>query len=724
VIDSFEYLVREPIAATLKLRADLIFTPDLGRDLPGYTVEDPLRGKFFHLGAAEYTFLMQLDGRRSIAEAVGRAAVRLGPQALSEHEALALCHWAMESQLAQPLGGDGTARIAAAAARQERQRVRAMANPLCVRIPLFDPDRLLSQMVKWCGPLFTWPATAVWIGLVGWALYLVVVGWSRAETSAAVILDRDNWLRLAAAWVLLKVLHETAHGLACKRFGGTVGSAGITFLFFMPLAYVDVTSSWRCRSKWQRMATAAAGIYADLFAASIATLVWAVASPGIVQSVALSIAVTAGASTLVFNANPLVRFDGYFILSDLLEIPNLYACSRQWMADFVQTRLLGLETATPAWPRTKAWIIRVYAVAALAWRIVFFLTFALGLVGMFGHLGMILAAMLLGFGWGVPAVQAVRRLMEAATGKAIDVPRVAASAAASAAALVILGAILLLPGRVAAPAVVDYAPLSVVRASAPGFVEEILVASGDALLPGQPIAVLRNEELASDLADLELARDGSLVRSSMFLQAHESAKLQAEAADRAAIEKKIGELKSRVAALTVRAAVAGRIYARNLDALRGRYLQAGDEIAVLGSEEAKELLIAVPQDDFELFDSHLRGDVRARTAAGDCLAARLTRIDPCGSSELPHAALGAAVGGPLAVKPAEETGEKPEQKCELVSPVFVGKAALTAGDSRRLSAGQLATVSFRTAEEPIAVRIYRCLERWIGRNLHVSRPGG
>ena len=208
---------------------------------------------------------MQLDGRRSIAEAVGRAAVRLGPQALSEHEALALCHWAMESQLAQPLGGEGTARIAAAAARHERQRVRAMANPLCVRIPLIDPDRLLSRIAPWCGWVFTWPALAVWIGMVGYALYLAGSGWARIESSAAVILDRDNWLRLAAAWVLLKVLHETAHGLACKRYGGTVGSAGITFLFFMPLAYVDVTSSWRCRSKWQRIATAAAGIYAELF---------------------------------------------------------------------------------------------------------------------------------------------------------------------------------------------------------------------------------------------------------------------------------------------------------------------------------------------------------------------------------------------------------------------------------------------------------------------------
>ena len=164
--DSAAHHVREPITATLKLREDLVFTPDLADERPRYTVEDPLRGKFFSVGIPEYTFLIQLDGRRSIAEAVGCAAVRLGPHALSEHEALALCHWAMESQLAEPLGGDGTARIDAAAARQERRQFWAMANPLCMRIPLIDPDRLLSRIVGWCGWVFTWPAFAVWIGMV------------------------------------------------------------------------------------------------------------------------------------------------------------------------------------------------------------------------------------------------------------------------------------------------------------------------------------------------------------------------------------------------------------------------------------------------------------------------------------------------------------------------------------------------------------------------------
>ena len=310
------------------------------------------------------------------------------------------------------------------------------------------------------------------------------------------------------------------------------------------------------------------------------------------------------------------------------------------MADFVQMHLLGRETATPAWPPAKAWIIRIYAVAALAWRVLFFLTLALALVGILGHLGMVLAVLLLGFAWGVPAVQTVCRLSRTAAGKPINVRRMATSLAVSVAAFVIIGTILARPGCVRAPAVVEYAPLSIVRASAPGFVEKIFVASGDAVVPGQPIAVLQNDELKAELADLELARSESLVKSRVLVQGQELVKLEVEAADRAAIEKKIGELKTRVGSLTVRAAVAGRIDARNLDALRGRYLQAGDEIAVLGSEEAKELLVAVRRTTFALFANRLgAGDVRAAPASGDYVAARLTSLDPRGSSELPHAAL-------------------------------------------------------------------------------------
>ncbi len=372
--------VREVLAAVVALRDDLAFTPDISREPAGYTIEDRLRGKYYRVGISEYTFLSLLDGRTSIAEALGVAAGKLGPHALAEHEVLAMCRWALDCQLAYPVESDQAARLGEVALKNDGRRLFSLLNPLAIQLPLIRPDRLLTGLSRRVGWVFSPWFFAAWSLLVLCALYFVAIGWSRLTQMALVILDRDNWLRLFAAWLLLKVLHETAHGLACKKYGGSVPVAGITVLFFFPLAYVDVTSSWRFRSKWQRIVTAAAGMYADLFVAALAVIVWSSTTPGLLQHMALNIAVTAGITTLVFNGNPLVRFDGYFIASDLFDVPNLYSCSQQWIVDGIHKHLLGCETPAPSWPTNRGWLIRLYAPAAMAWRVVFFLTLALALV--------------------------------------------------------------------------------------------------------------------------------------------------------------------------------------------------------------------------------------------------------------------------------------------------------------------------------------------------------
>ena len=713
--------VREPSGTTLKLRGDLVFSPQVTSDPPCYTIEDPLRGKFYRVGIPEFTLLTLLDGRTSIAEAVGLAARRLGRDALAEHEALAVCRWAIGCQLAHPVGSDLAARLCETAAKADRQRLLNRANPLAIQIPLFDPDRLLTVLTRRCSWLFSWPAAVVWLATVLPALYLTAAGWHQMVSMAMVILDRDNWLRLAAAWVLLKVFHELAHGLACKKYGGTVPAAGVTLILLAPLAYVDVTSSWRFRSKWQRILTASAGMYVEGFIAALAVILWSGTSPGVLHQMALNVAATAGLSTLLFNGNPLVRFDGYFILSDLLGVPNLYSCGRQCVTDAIRKYVLGRPAAAPAWPRGRGWLIRTYAVAALAWRVVFYLTLALTLIGTLSHFGAVLAAALLGLGWGVPAVQMVRQLAAAASLEPIDKRRLAAAAAVAVTAGAIAALLLSLPGRVEAPAVIDYAPLTVIRAAAPGFVREIRVANGELVEPGQVIAVLENDDLAADLAELQLACRQSAIKIQMHRQNDELAKSQVELAARQAIEKKIAQTQQRIESLTVRAPVGGHLFARQLDSLAGRYLSAGDEIAILGGEEAKELIVAVPQNDVELFAAQLNGAgvVRVRTGSGVEYEARLVKVNPRGAVEPPHPALGANVGGPLAVKAqpgprhAAEDGEG--EGYQLLSPVFTVKASLASEQGRQVRSGQLATVGFRTSEETVATRWCRSLGQWVGR---------
>jgi putative peptide zinc metalloprotease protein len=716
------YSVRDPKIAILKLRDDLIFTPDIDADPPCYAIEDPIRGKFYRVGIPEFTFISLLDGQTTITNALGLAAGKLGRQAFAENEGLAICRWLLDCQLAHTAESARAAKLCKFAEKNAQRRLLGSINPLMIKLPLINPDRLLTAIGPWFAWILSPKSFLLWCVVCIYAIYLLAIGWDRFSASAVVILDRDNWLCLALTWLMFKLLHELGHGLTCKKYGGTVPVAGVSLLFFAPLAYVDVTSSWRFRSKWQRIATAAAGMYVELFAAAIGLIYWSNTSGGLAHNLALNIAVMVGLSTLLFNGNPLVRFDGYFILSDLLEIPNLYPCGQQYLMYLIQKFIMGQKPPVPNWPPRKVAIIKVYAIAALAWRVLFFLMLALALVGMFAHFGMLLAFILLGFGWGIPLIRMIKQLVSNNVHQPVDKQKLVTTWTICL-LLMILGALLLSrPGAVHAPAVVDYAPLTVIRASSPGFVREIRVCNGDLVGTGQIIAILENRELSAELADIQLAFEQSVLKGRMYYQEEQLGKCQVERANQEALQKRMAEIQNRIETLTVRAPVKGRIFSRNLESLLGCYLQAGNEIAIVGDEKAKELLIAVCQDDVDLFLSQIGKtvDVHTWVGAGEWFSARLIKVSPCGSAELPHPAFAATVGGPLTVRMKPESQNRSEHtgdKYELLTPTFLVKAELQTEQSTLVHAGQVATVKFRSPGETVGGRIFKSAQNWIQRQI-------
>lgn len=723
---SENYSVRDPNNLKVKLRDDLIISPRISGDTSYYVVEDPLRGKFYRLGVPEYTFVSLLDGKMTIAEALGQAAVKLGRLALAEQESLALCRWLLDCQLAQTDESVEASNVYESAEKISERSLLGYLNPLMIKLPLMNPDRTLTTMLPWTGWILSWPFFIVWLATCLYGIYLAAADWSHIASSTRVILDQDNWLRLMVAWVLLKILHEFAHGLACKKFGGTVPSAGITVIFFAPLAYVNVTSSWRFRSKWHRSLTAIAGMYVELFAAAIAVFVWTNTSPGVAHQLAFNVAMMAGVNTLIFNGNPLVRFDGYFIVSDLLEIPNLYSYSQQSLMELVEKFFAGHEPPASPFPPHKVLALRIYAIAAVVWKIVFFLGMALALVGMLSQLGVLLATLLLSLGLVLPAIKLVVRLFSDRAAHAVNKRRLLITAASCAALSVAAILLLIRPSTVQSPAVIEYSPLTIIRATAPGFVREIRVRSGDLVEAGQVIAVLENRELAAELADLELALQQSLLKGRMYRKDEQLAKCEVEQGNRIAIEKRLKELRERIANLTVRTPVGGRVCGDDVQSLTGRYLPLGGEIAAIGGEKTKELLIAVEQDDVDMFLACIGQMIGVRTRPGnrEALQARLTKVDPSGSMELPHPAMAAPVGGPLAVKtkPASEhDSDKKKKGFELLNPVFLAKAELPPEESQRVHAGQLAFISFRSPTDTVAGRLVKSVQRWMQRKMDQRR---
>src|SRR4029077_13640502 len=173
---------------------------------------------------------------------------------------------------------------------------------------------------------------------------------------------------MSVSFLVLKALHELGHGYAVKAFGGTVHEIGIMFLVFAPMPYVDASAASEFRSKWQRALVGAAGMLVEVFIAALALYVWLAVEQGLVRAFAYNVIVVAGISTVIFNGNPLLRYDGYYILSDLLEIPNLAQRATRYWGHLVYSYLFRTEGQEfSGTPGERAWFL-FYAPSAFAYR--------------------------------------------------------------------------------------------------------------------------------------------------------------------------------------------------------------------------------------------------------------------------------------------------------------------------------------------------------------------
>jgi putative peptide zinc metalloprotease protein len=236
--------------------------------------------------------------------------------------------------------------------KAKRQKRALLVGFLSIKIPLFDPNRALDASL---------PLIKVMFGPVGLMLYLLlatagaITFMQNAEAlfaSTEGILAPGNLFLLYIGFAFAKTIHEIGHASLCKFHGGEVHILGIMLLIFTPVPYVDASASWGFRSRGERLSVAAAGVLFELAVAAMALIVWAHTAPGTLNSLAYNVVFTASVSTLLFNLNPLLRFDGYHILVDLLDMPNLFANSRMHLSTFVSATFYS--SAQLLLPRTTA----------------------------------------------------------------------------------------------------------------------------------------------------------------------------------------------------------------------------------------------------------------------------------------------------------------------------------------------------------------------------------
>jgi putative peptide zinc metalloprotease protein len=669
-----------PEMARPLLRSGVRISPLGGAGGSEFLLEDSVASRFYRIGRREQAFIQALDGRTPPGLALQHANAVLDDP-LDETDATRILYWLKMQGLLE-----GSLQDMSLMRRFEWMKY---LNWVVFKLPLLNPDRLLDRLLPWLSGLLGWPFFAVWLLVCSAGAYTVAAHWSEFKLSSAGVLYPGNWLWLALVWALIKTAHETFHGLVSKKYGGSVPEAGVILVLFMPMGYVDATSSWRFRDRWERMHTAAAGIYIELFLAGLAALVWHYAAPGMVRDLAFNAVIAGSVTTLLFNANPLMKMDGYFILSDLVNIPNLYQRGQHFVRQQAQRWLLGVDSPGLGGlsPRAEV-LVGVYGVSAFVWRILVMIGITAGAYAMFQGAGAFLAglAMLYWFGpmfwtWWLQW-QALRDSLKLE--RRVYLPRLAAAG-------VLLLAVLLTPWTPvqSLPAIVDYADAAVVRAVSPGFVHALHVAQDQRVEAGEILITLDNPDLSSDLQRLDIQIASAELQIRRLRQRELLAQMQQEERRLAALREQRAEKQRQVADLEIRAPRAGRVVVRDLQTLPGRYLAVGEEILTVGDPERLEVR-AYAEQDLNLDFAELTGrDIRLYLPhlGWRPLPLNVRRVTPRASRQVVDAALTAQGGGGIALKPVTDEGGRPGGM-ESVIPQFTLEALLPDELPRRIYPGE------------------------------------
>jgi putative peptide zinc metalloprotease protein len=654
-------------------------------------------GTHHRINDVAWEFIGRLDGNTTVGDAWAAACRRHGDDALSQGEAVQLIVQLEQRELLQV---DYTAETSPLfqARHARRPRSRQSLNPFALRLTLGDPARWLARLDGAGQALFSAAGFWAWLALVLGAALVAGAHWDMLAAHGRDLVISPRMLILS--WVLyplIKAVHELAHGVAVRRFGGEVHEFGLGLFMLVPAPYVDASASTRFPRRRDRALVGAAGIMAELAMAALALAVWFATQPGLVHDIAFAVMFIGCVSTLIFNGNPLLRYDGYYVLCDALDLPNLATRSAQYWGWLGRRMLLRAGGDAPQMAPGEGKWLALYAPLSTAYRLSLWLTLVVFLGGYWVVLGaaaflyMVFAVLLRPLYLWIRQSHAMSR--DAAARSRL---RVALAAAAVAAGLALF--VLPLPHSTVAPAVVWLPDSALVRPEVDGFVRELPVRDGARVKAGTLIALLENDDLRTTreraqnrVLALQAERFQSLLRDPV------AAQNLAQDIARAEAELKLAE--ERFAHLEVRAGVDGVLSLPRVADLPGQFVRRGVAFGHVLQDAPMRVRAAVEQDHAWLVRHRTHGvAVRLADEPWRAFAAELGAGTPAATRQLPSAALGDLGGGPIAVDAQDKDGTR------SLEPVVLYDVLLKEPLKR---VGGRAHVRFDHGAEPAAFQLYR-----------------
>lgn len=669
-----------------------------------FIVQDHFTGRHHRFSLEAYQVIGLMNGLRTLKDIWETACARLGEHMPTQDEVIALLSQLHRFDLLQAGALPDIDDLRKRRRTWTSRFLQNLRSPLSLRFPLLDPETFLTRTMPLVRPLFGWLGLVLWLLVVGSAAILAGVHWTDLTGNLSDrVFSLENLALMGLIYPLVKVVHEFGHAYMVKRWGGEVHEMGVMLLVLIPIPYVEASASLSLRDKRQRMLVGAAGILVELFLAGLAMLVWVQVEPGPVRAIAFNLMLIAGVSTLLFNGNPLIRFDAYYILADYLEIPNLGTRGVQFISSLAKRYLLGLDhIPSPAASTSEAWWLGSYAIVSLVYRILLSVQIILFVAGKFFVIGILLAcwascSMVL-----VP-LKKISTFLLRDTAMQTRRPRVATAVLLPLALLSAVIFLLPVPLYTVAQGVVWAPEESQVVAAANGFISEMPVASGTPVKAGEVLLRCTDPDLTGQVAVLAARHEEFLARY-QYSRVNDLAEAEILKDEIARIEAELARSRERIDDLQIRSSGAGTLILPRADDLPGRFVRRGASLGYVLDPARMRIRVLVPQEDIDRIRNETREvTVRLAEELKNELPARIVRQVPAATHELPSMALSTEGGGLFALDPAQK------DKAQVFERLF--QLDLTLAIPLADKVEERAYVRFEHTPEPLGQRWWRALRR-------------
>ena len=672
-------------------------------DEPVYVVHDPVAFRSHRISLEQYRIALLLDGRLELRQVFQATTARGFMSCEDEKRFYEIVGKLYEAGLVVlPLHNGRRIYDRYCKAQTAKQRSRWLAC-LFLQLPLASPDRFLSRTQYRLSWLFTNWFLRSWLAAATLVLILFAFRWRDFIQPLNGILSPSNLPLLWLTFVGLKLWHELGHGYACKSFGGRVPEMGAFLVAGNPLAYVDATSAWSFPERRKRLAVMAGGMYFESLIAIPAFFVWCLAGTGLVQSLAYQVVVTASVVTLLFNANPLMKFDGYFILCELTKTPNLRTRATAELSRFLKRYTLGIPpdaAAETGWRRSG---LLVYAVAASVYRVFLVLSIAAVVATRFPLIGLSLAAVYVGSSALGTARKVVQFLLQCNDSRSIRL-RARCSLAALCLGIPVGLVTLPVPFSIVVWGVVAAEEEHLLRTDTPGTLQVAEVTPGQDVSAGEAIVQLANQDLVDKLEETQQALREARLKWEILRDRNVAESTRTETSIRILTDR-LAEYRRQQQELRIKAPSVGRVLNVIGESDRGRFFQTGEAVGLIAGGRPV-LRTWLNQDQLNSIRSQpgCSAKFRVPSQSTKSLAGKLIQIKPAAESVLNERALSYLGGGDLMIDP--QTGRPLES---LFQVEIESDAAIVALDNH----GSRVAIAFDRKWKPIGVWIAERILRFV-----------